>query len=229
MQCPECGSKHICKNGHRRGKQNHLCVVCGRQFIDQYQPQGYSNDVKWLCLKMYVNGMGIRGIARVTDIAHTTILGWIKQIGECLPDTYEPEQLPQVGELDELETFVGSKKNKVWVWTAVDHFRPGILGWVIGDHSAQTFGILWQALAFWQCYFWVSDGNPVYPSFIPDGDQIVSKIYMIRVEGENTRLRHYLARLHRKTLCDSKCVKMLKHSIRLLIHYLKFGDVPVFA
>lgn len=118
MQCPYCGSTHICKNGHRRGKQNHLCVVCSRQFIDQYEPQGYSSDVKRLCLKMYVNGMGIRGIARVTDIAHTTILGWIKQIGECLPDTYEPEQLPQVGELDELETFVGSKKNKVWVWTA---------------------------------------------------------------------------------------------------------------
>lgn len=32
----------------------------------------------------------------------------------------------------------------------------------------------------------------VYPSFIPDGDQIICKIYMTRVEGENTRLRHYL-------------------------------------
>ncbi|MDV2997858.1 MAG: hypothetical protein N4J56_007563 [Chroococcidiopsis sp. SAG 2025] len=40
--------------------------------------------------------------------------------------------------------------------------------------------------------------------FIPDGDQIISKTYMTRVEGENTRLRHYLARLHRKTLCYSK-------------------------
>jgi insertion element IS1 protein InsB len=36
----------------------------------------------------------------------------------------------------------------------------------------------------------------VYPGFIPPGDKIVSKTYMTRVEGENTRLRHYLARLH---------------------------------
>lgn len=50
---------------------------------------------------------------------------------------------------------------------------------------------------------------------------------MTRVEGENTRLRHYLARLKRKTLCYSKSIHMLKHSIRLLIHYLKFGDVPI--
>ena len=67
----------------------------------------------------------------------------------------------------------------------------------------------------------------VYPGFIPDGDQIICKTYMTRVEGENTRLRHYLARLHRKTLCYSKSEDMLKHSIRLLIHYLKFDDVPV--
>jgi insertion element IS1 protein InsB len=51
---------------------------------------------------------------------------------------------------------------------------------------------------------------------IPDGDQIISKIYMTRVEGENTRLRHYLARLHRKTLCYSKSEEMLRYSIQLL-------------
>jgi IS1 family transposase len=72
-----------------------------------------------------------------------------------------------------------------------------------------------------------TDGWKVYPNFIPDGDQIISKTYMIRVEGENTRLRHYLDRLHRKTLCYSKSEQMLRHSIRLLIHYLKFGDVPI--
>ncbi len=49
---------------------------------------------------------------------------------------------------------------------------------------------------------------------------------MTRVEEKNTRLRHYLARLHRKTLCYSKSLEMLAHSIRLLIHDLRFGDVP---
>ena len=109
----------------------------------------------------------------------------------------------------------------------MDHFEAGILDWTIGDRSAATFKPLWERIKGWGCYFWVSDGNRVYPRYIPAGDQIVSKTYMTRVEGENTRLRHYLARLTRKTLAYSKCVNMLKHSIRLLIHYLKFGDVPV--
>ena len=50
--------------------------------------------------------------------------------------------------------------------------------------------------------------------------QIISKTYMTRVEGENSRLRHYLARLHRKTFCYSKSLDMLRYSVRLLIHYL---------
>ena len=111
--------------------------------------------------------------------------------------------------------------------TAVDPFKKGILGWVLGDHSAETLAPFWQVVAAWDCYFYVTDGWSVYPGCIPEGDQIICKTYMTRVEGENTRLRHYLARLHRKTLCYSKSVDMLANSVRLLLHYLKFDDVPV--
>jgi transposase-like protein len=43
-------------------------------------------EVKQLCLKMYLNGMGLRGIERVTEIHHTTIINWIKEAGLNLPD-----------------------------------------------------------------------------------------------------------------------------------------------
>lgn len=101
------------------------------------------------------------------------------------------------------------------------------MGWGLGDRSAETFRPLWNLVKRWRCYFYVSDGWKVYSGFIPEGDHIVSKTYMTRVESENTRLRHHLARLHRKTLCYSRSKTMLQHSIRLLIHYLKFKDVPV--
>ena len=86
MQCPECGSNHIRKNGKMRGKQNHICVDCRRQFIDVYTaPQGYSDETKAQCLKMHVNGMGFRGIERVTGVHHTTVITWVRQVGELLP------------------------------------------------------------------------------------------------------------------------------------------------
>ena len=115
----------------------------------------------------------------------------------------------------------------MWIWTAVNHFQPGLLDWTIGDHSATTFKPLWKRIRLWNCYFWVSDGWKVYDSFLPDEDRIISKTYMTRVEGENSRLRHYLARLRRKTFCYSKSVEMLNISIRLLVHYLRHHQVPL--
>ena len=121
MECPECPkglasrrkSTHINKNGKKRGKQNYICVSCKRQFLDCYQIQkGYSDEFKRECLTMYVNGMGFRAIARVKGIDHLTVINWVKQVGELLPNAYDPRNTPQVGELDELETFIGSKKTK---------------------------------------------------------------------------------------------------------------------
>lgn len=113
MQCPECQSTHIRKNGKRKGKQNHICVDCGRQFIDSYDPpQGYSEETKRHCLKLYTNGLGFRAIERVTGVHHTTVIYWVRQVGERLPDAYDPDTEPEVGELDELETFVGAKKTR---------------------------------------------------------------------------------------------------------------------
>ena len=59
---------------------------------------------------MYLNGMGFRGIERVTGVHHTMVINWVKQVGDLLPDSYNPEITSEVGELDELETFIGKKK-----------------------------------------------------------------------------------------------------------------------
>jgi insertion element IS1 protein InsB len=64
---------------------------------------------------------------------------------------------------------------------------------------------------------------------IEDADHLVSKTAMTRVKGENCRLRHYLARLHRKTLCYSKSTEMLRASVRLLIYYLQHYRIPRLA
>ena len=82
INCPQCGNHDIRKNDHRRGKQNYQCKQCGRQFIESYSEIGYSQEIKEKCLEMYVNGMGFRGIERVTKINHNTIIRWVKAPGE---------------------------------------------------------------------------------------------------------------------------------------------------
>jgi len=40
---------------------------------------------------MYVYGMEF----------HSTVINWVKQVGILLPDAYDSEIIPEVGELDE--------------------------------------------------------------------------------------------------------------------------------
>ena len=106
--------------------------------------------------------------------------------------------------------------------------QAGILKWILGDRSQNTFCHLWSVIRGWCCFLYITDGWKVYPCFIDDCDHLVSKTAMTRVEGENSRLRHYLARLRRKTFCYSKSIDMLEVSIRLLTYYLKHWTIPAF-
>jgi IS1 family transposase/transposase-like protein len=227
MKCPQCNSLNVRKNGHQQGKQRFECKDCGRIFRESHELRGYHPQVKKVCLEMYLNGTGFRGIERVTGVHHTTIMKWVKESAESLPED-EEGHYPIVAELDELQTYVGRKSHKIWVWTAIDHYVSGILAIQIGDRSGQTFEKLWERIKLWESRRYLTDGYCVYANYIdPEKHLVLPKTQLTRVEGDNTRLRHYLARLHRATLCYSKAQEMLRYSIRLLMYYLRFGVIPL--
>lgn len=108
MECPECGLNEVSKNGRRKGKQNYLCRHCGRQFLQTYDVKGYPLEIKKHCLTLYCNGMGFRGIERATGVCHNTVINWVKQAQKAIAE--EDYEIPETTQLDELQTFVGSKK-----------------------------------------------------------------------------------------------------------------------
>jgi len=105
--------------------------------------------------------MGLRGIERVTNIHHTTVMHWIHHAGHELTDAPASDEIPEI-DLDELQTFVGKSDKKAL--TAANHWRSGILA--CGRPSAETFKRLWWIVKCWQS-FWERDGT-VYPVFIED-------------------------------------------------------------
>ena len=109
MECPRCKSERIVKNGLRKDKQNYLGRDCNRQFLDVYDHRGYSPEVKEHCLTLYCNGMGFRGIERSTGVCHNTVINWVKEVSSQIDENCE---IPETAQLDELQTFVGSKKTK---------------------------------------------------------------------------------------------------------------------
>lgn len=80
--------------------------------MESYKDWKYLDAVKQLYLKMYLNGMGLRAIERVTQIHHMTIMHWVREAAAILPNAPQVEEIPEITELDELQTFVGSKQNK---------------------------------------------------------------------------------------------------------------------
>ncbi|MBV8887612.1 MAG: IS1 family transposase [Chroococcidiopsidaceae cyanobacterium CP_BM_RX_35] len=75
-------------------------------------------------------------------------MNWVKESAQELPE--DEKDHPVVAELDELQTYVGRKTDKIWLWTAINHHAPGILAIEIGDCSGQTFAKLWQRIRTWE-------------------------------------------------------------------------------
>lgn len=58
---------------------------------------------------------GFAGRERVTGVHHTTVIYWVKQAADPLPDAPEYSEILDLAQLDELETFVGKKQQDLVV------------------------------------------------------------------------------------------------------------------
>lgn len=47
---------------------------------------------------MYTNGMGFRTIERIKGVHHTTIIHWVKLVGQQLPNAPDASEIPEVTE-----------------------------------------------------------------------------------------------------------------------------------
>ena len=87
----------------------------------------------------------------------------------------------------------------------------------MGTRGADTGQQLWDTLKNKTISKIATDYWQVYEKIIPKELHVQSKKETFTVEGYNSILRHFLARLRRKSKCYSKCEEMLKYSIILLM------------
>ena len=81
-------------------------------------------------------GCGIRSIARIMRISPTTVIARIKKIASRLGPA--PIILGRNYEVDELATYVGNKKNRIWVAYALDRKSKQIAALCVGRRNKQT-------------------------------------------------------------------------------------------
>jgi insertion element IS1 protein InsB len=147
MQCKKCGSENVVKNGRtKHGHQQYHCRECGVYTTTDTQEQKRQAQME-LVERLHSERVSQRGIARVTGVSRPTIIAWLRKkafrpIGKTLtPMMGRPEI-----EIDEQWSYVGSRQQQVWTWTAVERGSCRVVGFAVGERSEAACRELWQSL-----------------------------------------------------------------------------------
>lgn len=108
--CPKCKSMNFRKDGIVKSKQRYFCKDCKYRFT--VEQVGKPNKIKRDALILYLEGLGFRSIGRFLNVSHVAVFNWIKSFGERLEEFRNIEDIDVV-ELDEMHTYIGSKKTTV--------------------------------------------------------------------------------------------------------------------
>jgi transposase-like protein len=108
--CPKCKSKNFRKDGIVKQKQRYLCKACKYRFT--VEVIGKPEKLKRDALILYLEGLGFRSIGRFLKVSHVAVFNWIKDFGTKL-DELRSEDKIEVVEIDEMHTYIGSKKTTV--------------------------------------------------------------------------------------------------------------------
>ena len=112
MDCPRCRSIHHCKDGIVNNRQRYQCKDCGYRYTVERKSDVKSAEVRRLALEMYLEGLGFRSIARILKISYGTVYQWVKEWGSKVDLPHRADAVDIV-ELDEIHTYVASKKTTV--------------------------------------------------------------------------------------------------------------------
>ena len=110
MNCPQCRKEEKVKNGFVRGVQRYKCKNCGHNYTKSSRYH-YSEEKRKRCIELYLEGVGFRGIARLENVSHTTVMNWVRELGDRIQDFIQPEERKvAIMEVDEMHHFVKKKR-----------------------------------------------------------------------------------------------------------------------
>ena len=126
-------------------------------------------------------------------------------------------------ELDEMWSFVQSKKHQRWLWHALDHNTGEVLAYVLSDHKDTAFLELKALLELFGITQFYTDGWGAYERHLEPMFHTVGKVNTQTIKRKHLTLRTRIKRLARKTICFSKSTWLHDVVIGLFINRYEFG------
>lgn len=221
--CPHCQKTEMQVRAglNKSGSQRMKCNPCNRRYTPYPNERGYPEEMRQEAVEMYVDDTNFRAIGRRLKVHHQTVINWITSQAARTPAEPPIAEGPiETAELDELFTFEGKKKEKIYIMTLVDRATRCFLGYrVVRKRSTEHVQAMLDAVPPAKNYF--SDGYTIYWSAEYGRSRYISvkdKSETYAVEGGNAEIRHYLARLTRKSRCFTRCIEALKRAMKLFVN-----------
>ena len=224
-RCPHCNSEDICRNGHDyKGAQKYHCHRC-KSYGTLHARQGYREEEKELILRAYQERASMRGVERIFGTVRQTLPRWIQEKAAKLPAmeaTLLAAEPDDVLELDELWSFVRTKRNQRWSGlpsvVEPDRSSPAssataapTVAWLCASSSPKATALVVPAATSGRRINWPSTPQRTAPWARKAGETA-------HVERWNNTLRQRLARFVRKTLAFSKSDHFHNAALKLFIH-----------
>ncbi|WP_420385570.1 IS1 family transposase [Roseivirga sp.] len=222
MKCQYCASPCIKAGKQSNGKQKYCCKICRKYQQSTYRYLACNYSSKQLYLNCLKTGSGLRGSQVITGVAVSTQLRWIRKWGKTLvPQT---AFLPNDEyEIDELCTYVGHKKNRKWVISAISRGTGKIIDVVVGSRSLRNLGQVVQKVLALSPKAIYTDRLRQYFCLIPSHLHHVRRRGINKIERHHLNLRLHIKRLNRKTICFSKKLIVLLALVKI---YVWFQVIP---
>jgi transposase-like protein len=101
LPSPKCRDTAAVKNGIMQGKQRYKCKGCGCNYT-QSTVYRFTDEIRKRCIELYLEGIGFRGISRLTGVSPATVMRWVRILADKI-DMSLPEENKRVAimELDD--------------------------------------------------------------------------------------------------------------------------------
>lgn len=214
MNCKCCNELCIKKGFQKNLKQKWYCNTCKLYQQSVYIYKMCSIDDEKMIIILNNNGVGIRGIARITGISPGNVINKIKQLAE---KCFKPEIIEenQEYEVDEMQTYIQNKKKRCYITYAINKKTRQMINMVIGPRTKEMLGKVINSLVKLNPKKIFTDGLNLYPTLIKKEIHFVNPYRINHIERLNLSLRTHIKRLSRRTICFSKSICMLENCLRI--------------
>jgi len=217
MECKFCNGKCQKAGRQKNGKQKLYCIPCKKYQQLHYRYKAYEPMVQLMVPKLVCESVGIRGMARVLQIAINTVVKRILELAASIAKPPIPLKR-QCFEVDELRTYIGNKGNQYWIAYALCSETKQVVDFVVGKRTKRTLKVLINNLLLTDAII-KTDGLNIYQSLVPGNKHICTARNTNHIERHNLNLRTHLKRLGRNTICYSKNFAMLEACTRIYFWY----------